>query len=90
MTPIDKELAEHVESVTVLIDAERGFILACQMIDADGERTVIRFSNVKTNTHLDDSRLRLNLPAEVKTVRPLENLGDPSGPKETPTPKSRQ
>ena len=90
MTPIDKELAEHVESVTVLIDTERGFILVFQLIDADGERTVIRFSHMKTNTHLDDSRLRLNLPAEVKTVRPLENLGDPSGSKDMPTPKSRQ
>ena len=75
LTPIDAALREHVDAVTVLIDAQRGFILAFKLIDADGERTVIRFFNVKTNANLDDSRLQLNLPADVKTVRPLENLG---------------
>ena len=29
----------------------------------------------KINTKLDEARLRLDLPAGVKTVRPLENLG---------------
>lgn len=75
LTPIDKSLREHVDHVTVLIDAERGFILAFQLIDADGERTVIRFTNVKTNGKLDDGKLELKLPEGVKTVRPLENLG---------------
>ena len=78
LTPIDPSLREHVNHVTVLIDAERGFILAFQLIDSDGERTVIRFSNVKTNEQLDDAKLRLKLPAEVKIVRPLENLGKPA------------
>ena len=77
LTPIDPSLREHVDHVTVLIDADHGFILAFQLIDADGERTVIRFSQVKTNENLDDARLELKLPADVKTVRPLENLGAP-------------
>ena len=77
LTPIDESLREHVDHVTVLIDADRGFILAFQLIDADGERTVIHFTNVKTNQNLEDARLQLALPADVKTVRPLENLGAP-------------
>lgn len=77
LTPTEASLKEHVESVTVLIDAERGFILAFQMLDSDGERTVIRFSNVKTNANLEDARLKLKLPPDVKTVRPLEHLGAP-------------
>jgi outer membrane lipoprotein-sorting protein len=77
LTPIDESLREHVDHVTVLIDADRGFILAFQLIDADGERTVIHFTNVKTNQNLEDARLQLALPADVKTVHPLENLGTP-------------
>jgi outer membrane lipoprotein-sorting protein len=77
LTPIDKELSEHVDNVVVLIDTQRAFILAFQLTDSDQERTVLRFSNVKTNTNLDDARLRFTLPAGVKTVRPLENLGPP-------------
>jgi outer membrane lipoprotein-sorting protein len=82
----DKTLREHVDNVLVLIDTERAFILAFQMTDADQERTVIRFSNVKTNASIDDARLRLHLPPGIKTVRPLENLGAPSG---TEPPASR-
>jgi outer membrane lipoprotein-sorting protein len=75
LTPTDKNISEHVENVTVLIDAKAGFILAFKMTDADGETTVLRFSNVKTNTKFDDSHLQLQLPADVKTVHPLENIG---------------
>lgn len=84
LTPVDESLRTHVSAVIVLIDTDRGFISTFTMVDADGERTVIRFSNVKTNTNLDDSRLRLSLPPDVKTVRPLENAGEPpagGGPK---------
>ena len=86
LTPTDDAIREHVDNVCVLIDANRGFILDFQLIDSDGERTVIRFSDVKVNTKFDDARLRLTLPAEVKTVHPLEGLGvsrpnDPTGSK---------
>ncbi len=59
----------------VLIDAEHGYILAFELVDSDGEKTVIRFSNVKVNTGIAEGALKLELPAGVKTVRPLENLG---------------
>jgi outer membrane lipoprotein-sorting protein len=75
LSPTDQDIREHVENVTVLIDVKAGFILAFKMMDTDGEITLLRFSNVKTNTKFDDSRLRLELPADVKTVHPLENLG---------------
>jgi outer membrane lipoprotein-sorting protein len=86
LTPGDDAVRAHVDNVEVLIDANRGFILAFQLIDSDGERTVIRFSDVKVNTQFDDARLRLTLPAGVKTVHPLEGLepsrpNDPAGPK---------
>jgi outer membrane lipoprotein-sorting protein len=75
LTPTDPTIREHVQNVAVLIDAKAGFILAFKMTDADGETTVLQFSNVKINTKFDDARLRLELPADVKTVHPLENAG---------------
>jgi outer membrane lipoprotein-sorting protein len=71
MTPIEPELREHVEQVRVLLDAQRGLIVRLEMRDADGERTLIRFSNVNTNAGLKDEQLRIAAPAEVKVTRPL-------------------
>jgi len=71
MTPIDPELREHVEAVRVLLDAERGLIIRLEMRDSDGDRTLISFSNVKTNVGLKDGDLRIAAPADVKITRPL-------------------
>lgn len=75
LTPTDKDISDHVEKVIVLIDTKAGFILAFKMTDSDGETTLLRFSNVKINTHFEDKRLQLQLPADVKTVHPLDNVG---------------
>jgi outer membrane lipoprotein-sorting protein len=71
MTPIDPELREHVESVRVLLDAQRGLIIRLEMRDPDGDRTLISFANVKTNVGLKDGDLRIAAPADVKITRPL-------------------
>jgi outer membrane lipoprotein-sorting protein len=78
LRPTDPAIRDHVDHVLVLIDAKHGFILAFRLVDADNETTDIRFFNVKVNTKFDDAKLRLDLPAGVKTVRPLENLGPKS------------
>jgi outer membrane lipoprotein-sorting protein len=74
LTPLDQALSQHVQRVTVLIDIQRGFMLACELIDADGEKTLIRFSDVKVNAGVDDARLRLDVPADAKRVHPLEDM----------------
>jgi outer membrane lipoprotein-sorting protein len=79
LAPVDESLKEHLDHVVVLIDSERGFILGFKMVDSDQEATVIRFSNTKVSTGIEDSRLRLDVPPGVKIVRPLENLGGGSG-----------
>jgi outer membrane lipoprotein-sorting protein len=75
LTPTDPEIREHLKNVTVLIDAKAGYILEFKSVDADDEITILRFSDVKTNSKFDDARLQLNLPADVKTIRPLATLG---------------
>jgi outer membrane lipoprotein-sorting protein len=79
LSPVTKELKEHLDHVVVLIDGQHGYILAFKMVDADDEATVIRFSNPKVNSGFDDARLKLDMPAGVKVVKPLENLGGGGG-----------
>ena len=71
MTPTQPELREHIEQVRVLLDATRGLIVRLEMRDSDGDRTLIRFSNVKTNSGLKDGQLQIVAPADVKVTRPL-------------------
>jgi outer membrane lipoprotein-sorting protein len=71
MTPTQPALREHVEQIRVLLDATRGLIVRLEMRDSDGERTVIRFSNAKTNSGLKDEQLTIAAPADVKVTRPL-------------------
>jgi outer membrane lipoprotein-sorting protein len=71
MTPTQPELREHVEQVRVLLDAGRGLIVRLETRDADGDRTMVSFFNVKTNVGLKDEQLKINAPAGVKVTRPL-------------------
>ena len=75
LTPTDESLKEHVKSVHVSIDTTTGLMQAFQLTDADGDRQVIHFSNMKTNTDFDDSKLQLQAPADVKVVYPLKDMG---------------
>jgi hypothetical protein len=78
LAPVEASLREHVAQVRVLIDAKSGLMIRFEMTDPDGDRTVMSFSNIRTNTGLDESQLAIRAPLDVKTVRPLENLGLPA------------
>jgi outer membrane lipoprotein-sorting protein len=75
MLPIDASLREHVQEVNVLLDRRSGFIVRAENTDADGDRTVLTFSNVKVDGGLADDALRLDIPADVKVSRPLDAMG---------------
>jgi outer membrane lipoprotein-sorting protein len=74
MTPTEPALREHVDRVRVLLDATRGLIVRFEMLDADGDRTVIVFSNVRANAGVTDAQLTIAAPADVKVTRPLGAL----------------
>jgi outer membrane lipoprotein-sorting protein len=75
LTPIDKELAEHVQEVRVLLDSAGGYIVQAELTDADGDRTVIQFRKVSVNAEVGD--LGLKVPPGTKFTRPLEGLQEP-------------
>ena len=78
MEPADAELKQFVDHARVLLDAERGLVLVFEMTDPDGERTLIRFTNLRPNAGLDEGELKLTVPAGTKVVRPLEGAAPPT------------
>jgi outer membrane lipoprotein-sorting protein len=76
MEPLDAELRKYVDHVRVALDAERGVVTEFEMVDPDGEQTLITFTNIRTDVNLSDEALKLDAPAGTKIVRPLE--GAPS------------
>jgi len=84
MTAKEPELAKYVDHVRVLLDADRGVVLAFEMVDPDGEQTVIRFSNVRVDTGVTDDAMQLNPAPGTKVVRPLEGNGKRSEPAPAP------
>jgi outer membrane lipoprotein-sorting protein len=75
LRPVDPSLREHIDQVRVLIDTTTAFMIRTEMVDADGEKTVLTFRNIQANTIPDEAQLRhLRLPPDVRLVRPLEGL----------------
>jgi outer membrane lipoprotein-sorting protein len=75
MRPTEKELQKHIDEVSVLLEIETGLVLRARTVDADGDRIVLTFSNMRANTGLADAELRMDVPAGVRVTRPLEGGG---------------
>lgn len=68
----DEKLREHLESVTILIDATSGFVTAAEVHYPDSDGLVLVFKNVRTNSGLKDEDVKLSVPSGTKTIRPLD------------------
>ena len=71
LTPKDDSLRRYVGRVDVVIDTTTGCAVRVDMIDGDGERTTITFSEAKTNSGLDDHLFHLAAPEGTRIVYPL-------------------
>ena len=69
-----QQWSQHVQWAMAEIDADRGVLRRVAWADPDGDRTEIRFAQVKLNEALSPDGLALALPGDVKIVRPLEAL----------------
>ncbi|MEX2671487.1 MAG: outer membrane lipoprotein carrier protein LolA [Phycisphaeraceae bacterium] len=72
LTPRDEALAEHMERVEVLLEPGRAVARRLVMVDADGERTVITFNQLRLNEDVEESHFELSVPLETRIVRALE------------------
>lgn len=86
LTPRSPDLRRHVASVKVLIDESRSAATKVVMVDPDGEKTEIVFSNVVINGGLTREQVQLKLPEDVRISRPMgdtetekSGVGTPSG-----------
>ena len=72
LTPTDESLAQHVDEVRVTLDVASARVTRVEILDADGDRTLIRFTDVRTDTGIKDHELDLSLPPNTKVSRPLD------------------
>lgn len=75
LTPTDAFLSEHVDEVRVSLEIAAACVVRVEVFDADGDHTLIRFTDLKTNTGIREGDLALVLPAGTKVSRPLEGSG---------------
>jgi outer membrane lipoprotein-sorting protein len=81
LTPIHDDLRQHVKQVRVLLDRKTGAIQLAENIDADGDRTVLVFSNLKMDVRLAADALQLNVPAGTNQTLPLDGMDAADGPR---------
>ncbi len=71
LTAKDDSLRRYVGRVDVVIDTTTGCAVRVDMIDGDGERTTITFSETKTNSGLGDRHFEFAAPEGTRIVYPL-------------------
>lgn len=77
LSPVDATLGQHVQQVRVLLDIGGAYIVKAEVTDADGDRTVLTFSNTQLNVDVGD--LSLTVPPGTRVSHPLEGLnGSPA------------
>jgi outer membrane lipoprotein-sorting protein len=81
LTPRQEQLRKHVKEVRVLVDSGTGLAERLEMVDPDGDRTLIVFTKPQTNTGLKESDLELHVQPSTKESHPLEGAEPaPKGP----------
>jgi outer membrane lipoprotein-sorting protein len=78
LTPKEESLRKHVKEVRVLVDPATGLAERFEMVDPDGDRTLIVFTKQQTNTGLKESDLDLHVPPGTKESHPLEGAAPAS------------
>jgi len=71
LTPLRPALREYVETVDVAIDRSSGLLHRADITDPDGDRTIMIFSDARTNTGLASDDLSLDLPAGTLVTWPI-------------------
>lgn len=82
LTPTSSALREYIETVDVVIERESSYVVRAELRDADGDRTVLIFSDIRVNTGLTDGDMQLALAPGTKVVRPLAGKAEAPGVKE--------
>jgi len=74
LRPRDEVVGEYLRLVDVVLNTATALVVRVEILNADGDRTIISFSNARTNIGLDEKDVELVVPAGTQTVRPLAKL----------------
>lgn len=83
LRPRDEAISKSIRFVNVVLNASTAFIHRAEIVDTDGDRTVILFSNVQANTGIHEKDLELVVPEGTQIVHPLAGLQQ-EAPKKSP------
>jgi len=75
--PRDEAVGRYVRQVDVLLDTDTAFVVRVEMLDVDGDRTVISFSDIRANAGIGDADVELTVPGDTRIVRPLAGIETP-------------
>lgn len=74
LVPRHAELARFIHEIRVAIDQNNGYLIWMRMIDADEERTEIRFRKHRVNSGIAEDDVNLVVPAGTRIVQPIGEL----------------
>lgn len=81
LTPLAAQLRERVARVRVLIDTALPAARRLEILDPDGDRTEMVFTDIRLGEKIEPAELTLDTPSGVREVRPLAKLAPkPSKP----------
>lgn len=72
LLPKNEQMQQALQEVAVGVDARLGTLRTLSLTDLDDETTVMHFENIVLNPVLEPGVLQLDIPADTKTVRPLD------------------
>jgi outer membrane lipoprotein-sorting protein len=85
----DERLASRVSRIRLVLDERAGVMRLFELTDPSGERTLIRFTEIKVNLGLDVEDVALDTPAETKVSYPLGPVDlDDDAPDQDDPPRS--
>lgn len=86
LTPRDQAMSELLAEVRVIVNQRTGLANHVEMVDPDGERTVLTFSHTRTNVGLTDADVACDIPPGTKIVEPLGRTPRDGSPPNTDEP----
>lgn len=80
LTPRAQALRDHIQEIRLGVDEDSALVRRVEIVNSDGERTVMTFDRIKVNPGLVPGALALEIPSGTNIVRPLApdpgNRGD--------------
>jgi hypothetical protein len=70
LSPRPGPMRDHIERVRALVDMAVPALVALEIVDVDGDRTLIRFSDIRTNQGLAERDVTLRLADDIEVSHP--------------------